>query len=216
MALTDYSLLKGDPVSGRVEFNAAGKNPHYHIKLQAGGQTFDIAINIQSEDGSEVLYTVDHAFVPPDPQGLAGLPMGIQELDSEPGGLALDYVRQQVNGAPMVVESLMNKLPRTTPAGHRHNDLNNEVVDLLNRAVADKDGTIYAFGDAFSSGNTVTGIHDIHMNQGNPGKAHAKDNGIWQDGAVFVNLPSQQDAWIAVFIAFQTESWKTDNNGDPA
>jgi uncharacterized protein YukJ len=215
MPLLNYSLLKGDPISGKVQFNAAGRNPHYHIRLDAGGRSYDIAINIQSEDGSEVLYLVDHAFVPADPGSLKGLPMGVEPLNSQPGGLALDYVRESINGTRMVELSLMNKLPVTLPAGHRNNDLNNEVVDLLNRAVADKDGTIYAFGDTFSSGGSVTGIHDIHMNQGNPVDGHEQDNGIWQDGAVLVNLPSQQDTWIAVFVAFQTQSWQTDGNGDP-
>jgi len=31
---------------------------------------------------------------------------------------------------------------------------------------------------------------------------------------LFVNLPAQ-NTWIAVFIAFQTESWQTDDNGNP-
>ena len=108
----------------------------------------------------------------------------------------------------------MRLLPKTTPAGSRHNDLHNEVVDLLNRAVQDRDGTIFAFGDAFSDGGSPDGIHDIHMNQGNPKGSHSQDNGIWQDGGLFVSLPATQ-AWVAVFIAFHTESWKTDDHGNP-
>ena len=53
------------------------------------------------------------------------------------------------------------------------------------------------------------------MNQGNPLNNHGQDNGIWQDGALFVYLPSQK-RWIAVFIAFQTQAWQTDNHGNPA
>jgi uncharacterized protein YukJ len=198
MGLGNYSLLKGDPQSGKVVFNRAGKNPHYRITLQAGSQSLQAAVNIQSEDNSEVLYSVDHAFLPPDPAALTGLRMGVMGLHSQPGGLAVDF------------------LPKSFPAGHRHNDLNNEVVDLLNRAVQDPNGTMYIFGDAFSDGgDSPTGIHDIHMNQGNPETNHGQDNGIWQDGAVFVNLPAQQDAWIAIFIAFQTQSWQTDDEGNP-
>jgi uncharacterized protein YukJ len=52
------------------------------------------------------------------------------------------------------------------------------------------------------------------MNQGNPVDSFAKDNGIWQDGAIFVDLPGQQK-WTAIFIAFQTQSWSTDTNGTP-
>jgi uncharacterized protein YukJ len=58
------------------------------------------------------------------------------------------------------------------------------------------------------------------MNQGNPiSGGFAGDNGIWQDGAMFLQAPSLSSDpaqnWVAVFIAFQTESWDTDNNGNP-
>jgi len=108
----------------------------------------------------------------------------------------------------------MTLLSKRFAANHRHNDLHNEVVDLLNRAIADANGTIYAFGSAFSDGGRVDGIHDIHMNQGNPPQSFGQDNGIWQDGALFMNLPAQ-NTWIAVFIAFQMQSWQTDNQGNP-
>jgi uncharacterized protein YukJ len=161
-----------------------------------------------------VLYTVDHAFVPPDPAALLALPAGMTPLESAPGGLALDFVREAVNGSPLVDRPSMNLLPIGYTARHRHNDLSNEVVDLLNRAIADADGTMYALGSAFSDNGKVDGIHDIHMNQGNPLNSHGQDNGIWQDGALFVNLPAQ-NSWIAIFIAFQTQSWNTDDNGNP-
>ena len=56
------------------------------------------------------------------------------------------------------------------------------------------------------------------MNQGNPAAGgHAGDNGTWQDGAIFLNMRSAtgETGWTAIFIAFQTESWATDDNGDP-
>ena len=88
------------------------------------------------------------------------------------------------------------------------------LITLLNMTIADKDGVIYAFGSAFSDAGKVDGIHDIHMNQGNPMNNHGGDNGIWQDGALFISLPSKA-IWTAVFIAFQTESWNTDSKGNP-
>jgi len=210
MPIPQYSVLKGDPISGGVKFNSAGRNPHYHITLQGEAGTFDIAVNIQSEDGSEILYVIDHAFLPPDAAGLAALPMAITALDSEPGGLALDYVRLRVAANPMVHHDDMQLLPVTRPSGHRHNDLQNEVIDMLNRATSDPEGIIYAFGSAYPDGS---GIHDIHMNQGNPPHSHDQDNGIWQDGAVFVNLPAQK-MWLALFTAFQTQSWQTGDSGN--
>jgi len=110
----------------------------------------------------------------------------------------------------MVTRDSMSPLPKSTPAGARRNDLNNEVVDLLNRAIADASGTIYAFGSAYADENGTQGIHDIHMNQGNPAENHYADNGVWQDGAIFMSLPAT-NTWIAVFIAFQTQLWNTDD-----
>jgi len=211
MPIPNYSVLKGDPTAGKV---VSGSSIHYQITVQGHGGPFTVAVNIQSVDGSEVLYVIDPAFTPPSAAGLLALPTGMTALPSAPGGLALDFVRQTVQGAPMVEKAAMTLLPIQFPAGHRHNNLQNAVVDLLNRAIADKDGTIYAFGSAYADSGKIDGIHDIHMNQGNPIGNHNQDNGIWQDGALFVSLPSQ-NTWIAVFIAFQTQLWTTDNNGNP-
>src|SRR5207302_72141 len=60
----------------------------------------------------------------------------------------------------------------------------------------------------------VDGIHDSHMNQGNPKGYHGGENGVWQDGALLIHLPSKE-TWTAVFLAFQTESWSTDSAGNP-
>jgi uncharacterized protein YukJ len=211
MPIRNYSVLKGDPVKGELVF---GRSPHYQIEVNAGDDTITVEVNVQSVDHSEVLYLVDHAFQPDDAAALEALDAGLTSLQSQPGGLALDFVRSRVNGQPMVTRDAMSLLPKTFPAGHRHNDLNNEVVDLLNRAIADKQGTIYAFGSAYDDGNGTQGIHDIHMNQGNPPHNHSGDNGVWQDGAILMSLPTTQ-SWVAIFIAFQTQSWQTnDLTGD--
>jgi hypothetical protein len=55
----------------------------------------------------------------------------------------------------------MRLLSLQFPAGHRHNTLQSAVVDLLNRAIADKDGTIYAFGSAYADAGRIDGIHDF-------------------------------------------------------
>ncbi len=123
---------------------------------------------------------------------LLALATGLTTLKCEPGGMALDFVRSQVDGAPMSDPRPDGLAPKSHKAGGRQNGLNNEVVDLLNRAVADANGTIYAFGSAYADADEVQGIHDIHMNQGNPPHNHAGDNGVWQDGAILMNLPAMQ------------------------
>jgi uncharacterized protein YukJ len=221
MPITSYSVLAGDPVSGKV---VSGSSTHYQITMNAPGGPFTVAVNIQSVDGSEVLYAIEEDFTLPDEADLLSLPMGMTPLKSEPGGLALDFVRSQVNGAPMITKGQMTLLPQMVQKGSeeermlaraRSSALQNAVVTLLNMTIADKDGVIYAFGSAYADNGKVDGIHDIHMNQGNPVKGgHSGDNGIWQDGALLIHLPSK-GTWTAVFIAFQTESWNTDASGNP-
>lgn len=212
MPIRNYSVIKGHPTGGSVQFNRQGRNPHYVIDLQAGNERLQAAVNIESQDGSEVLYRIDDTFTPPRPGGLLELATGRTPLDSVAGGLALDYVRSRVNGTFMVDRSSMSLLPVTQKG--QTSDLQNAVVALLNQAVTDRDGTLYAFGSSYQDPRQPGGIHDIHMNQGNPAGDHGDDNGIWQDGALFINLPTKEQ-WIALFIAFQTESWQTGNNGAP-
>ena len=223
MPIANYSVLAGRPTAGKV---VSGASAHYQITIQAAGGPFTVAVNIQSVDGSEVLYAIVEDFAPPDLAVLAALPMGMTALKSQPGGLALDYVRSMVDGMPMIAKAQMTLLPQQVARAKglsaeaeaiqraKARALENAVVTLLNMTIADKDGVIYAFGSAFADNGKVDGIHDIHMNQGNPVNNHGGDNGVWQDGALFINLPSKQ-TWTAVFIAFQTESWTTDSAGNP-
>ncbi len=223
MPITNYSVLAGRPTAGKV---VSGASAHYQITMQAKGGPFTVAVNIQSVDGSEVLYAIEEEFTPPDLAGLLALPMGMTKLESKAGGLALDYVRSMVGGNPMITKAQMTLLPQ---AGAKAKDrsaeaqmiqqarakaLENAVITLLNMTIADNEGMIYAFGSSFADKGKVDGIHDIHMNQGNPKNNHGGDNGVWQDGALFIHLPVKK-TWTAVFIAFQTESWTTDSAGNP-
>ena len=209
MPIASYSVLKGRPTAGKV---VAGASQHYQISILAGEATFTVAVNIESVDGSEVLYAIEQGFTPPDAVALAALTEGFTTLTSSPGGLALDFVREQIAGKPMITKAQMTLLPEDSVSPGEARALENAVVALLNSAVADGSATIYAFGSAFADAGVVDGIHDIHMNQGNPVKNHGGDNGVWQDGALFVEI---QGAFTAVFIAFQTESWTTDAMGNP-
>ena len=203
MAVPNYSVLKGDPQRGKV----SGKNPHFRIPVNTISGMFTIDVNVESTDGSEVLYLINQNFTPPDAEALGALSTGIRGLERAPGGLALDYVRETVNGAPLVDRSEMSLLP---PGG---STMKNQIATILNQAIQDDNGVIYAFGSSFADPNGQQGIHDIHMNQGNPRGPFQKDNAIWQDGAVFFELPASAK-WIAVFLAFQTESWTTDDTGN--
>ena len=205
MPIYKYSVLKGDPKSGSL---SPGSQPHYLINVDAGGKTYQIAVNIESTDGSQVLYFINQNYTPPDASALDTLAVGMTPLTMQ-GNPAVDYVRSTANGQPIVTQSQMQLLP--LPGKTNSSNLQNAVIQFLNRAIADDNGTIYAFGSQYTEG---TGIHDIHMNQGNPPGSFEKDNGIWQDGMLVFELPAS-GTWAAIFIAFQTESWSTNNSGNP-
>lgn len=202
MPVQNYSILKGDPQPGTVK----GKNPHFRIPVETDAGATTIDVNVQSFDGSEVLYAVIENFTPPNAAGLLALPNGV----SRPGDLALDYVRTTIDGAPMITRDAMTLLPIGGSQA-----LHNAVATAVNQAIQDENGVIYAFGSYFQDPDGTTGSHDIHMNQGNPLNSHGSDNGISQDGALFLNLPAG-NTWIAVFLAFQTQTWNTDDQGNPA
>jgi uncharacterized protein YukJ len=205
MPVYEYRVLKGDPKSGNL---SPDSHPHYLINVDAGGATFQVAVNIESTDGSQVLYFINENFTPPDAGALDALATGMTQLTVQ-GNPAVDYVRSRANGQPIVTLAEMQLLP--LPGQSASSNLQNAVIQFLNQAIADDNGTIYAFGSQYTDG---TGIHDIHMNQGNPPGSFEKDNGIWQDGLLVFELPASE-TWAAIFIAFQTESWTTDDNGNP-
>jgi uncharacterized protein YukJ len=110
----------------------------------------------------------------------------------------------------------MKPLPANVPG--QNNDLE-DVVDKYTTLAMTKPGAmVYAFGQRFGpqKGKDPTfkfspqlGMHDIHMNQGNSDK-FVKDDGVFQDGALLINLP-KGDQWIAIFLAFQSQSFHTDD-----
>ena len=147
MPIANYSVLVGDPVAGKV---VTVKSTHYQITMNATGGPFTVAVNIQSVDGSEVLYAIEEGFIPPDAAGLLALPMGMTRLKSAPGGLALDFARSEIGGRPMITREQMTLLPQMRSKGlseeermlnrARASALQNAVVTLLNMTIADKDG----------------------------------------------------------------------------
>ena len=214
MPLKKYGLLKGSAIGHLRDAD----DDHYQILIRAAGALYRIAVNVKSaatNAPSHLLFQTAVAVPAALKKGLRAQSPGYQKLSSKAGGLAQDYVRGGI-----VKPSAMVPVPPDRPGVD--NDLKDKLEDAVVKAIAAQRSTVYAFGERwgpetkrrdqyfrFAPGN---GIHDIHMNQGNSGK-WKRDNGVFQDGAVFLEYPG--DKWRAFFFAFQSQTFETDGNGNP-
>ena len=220
MALRHYGVVKGRVLDYR---HAHAANPHFQILIEVHGVKFRASVNARSNlFPSELLYCALDDFEHPMTDILEQLPIGYSPLARHKDSGALDYIRANLFAAKDMVV-----LPFTLPGPD--NDLNEKLETFVKRAIHEYTGDpmsrevayplIYAFGEpwgpevhtpdkifGFLPGN---GIHDIHMNQGNM-RQWQRDDGIWQDGGLLFYFP-QHDQWAAVFLAFQTQSFHTDD-----
>jgi uncharacterized protein YukJ len=218
VAVRRYSLFSGRVVDRQAE--TSGQSPHYQILLEGGGQRFRVAVNTSSGTShsrkSDLLYLAEDDFRHGVTRLLPDVDDGDLHVESRPGGIALDYQR-----GGMFDRRHMRRIPANL-AGPR-NDLVDELDFYVQRSLVDPTSRLHAYGTrwgpelhtpdqvfGFKPGN---GIHDVHMNQGNRDE-HWHDNRIWSDGGLIIHEP-RHDRWSAIFLAFQTQSWHTDDRGDP-
>ncbi|WIM98344.1 DUF2278 family protein [Actinoplanes oblitus] len=207
MPIKRYGVLRAAVVDRKIETT---DTPHYQIHLRAAGVDYRAAVNVRSQQSPpELLYLAVDAFAHPVLDLLRTLPDGFTELESHPGGPALDYIRGN-----LFQRQDMRPVPTAEPGPE--NDLGDFIDHYVRRALDDPEARAYLFGQAwgpepkadkvfhFSPGN---GVHDIHMNQGNEGR-FSGDDGVYQDGGLLLSFG---DAWVAIFLAFQSQAWHTDD-----
>ncbi|MBK7830701.1 YukJ family protein [Nannocystis sp.] len=212
MPLARYGVLKG-----RITQQLAGQgnSPHHQLRIIDQVADYRAAVNVRSALApSELMFAVIDDFQHPLTEALQRLPPGFTELESRPGGMALDYIRGNLLGARR-----LKVLPyaEVGPA----NDLYDQLDALAQRVMGEGAANIYAFGEPWSAEPQKdkymgffpgAGIHNIHMNQGND-KSFAGDDGPWQDGGLLLSFPQADRSlrWVAVFLAFQSQALHTDD-----
>jgi uncharacterized protein YukJ len=209
MPLKSYGVFKGRAIDRRL---GAGASPHYQVHIVDQSSDYRIAVNVASQlQPSELEYLIESEFRHPVVEQLHELAPGWKGLPSSPGGMALDFIRGN-----LFDPRRMRKLPFNVPGPD--NDLNEKIDHYIQRAMADEDAQLYAFGErwgpesikdkifGFQPGN---GVHDIHMNQANVGR-FVKDDGVYQDGALLIEFP-RQNQWVGVFLKFQSQGWHSDD-----
>ena len=210
-----YGVLRARPDRYKREDNAS--TPHLQIRaLDTSGQPWRIAVNVQSDGGSEVAFwvvdpLVGHPLLTSLPATVPGFSVVAHNADH-----ALDYVK-----APLFTWTDGRSLP---PSGSASSDDLQDLLSLYLNQCKAAGGEIYAFGAKFDRnlhkpidaefGNMdgLHGVHDIHMNQGNVGQ-HSGDNGVFHDGGLILKFP---DRYLGLFLGFQTQRIPTDAAGNAA
>ena len=213
MPIQNYGVIRGQVMRSTP---GSTQSPHFIIILADNNNTeYQVDVNVCSSDGSEVLYYANDDFQNTITQSLLSLNPGITPLTSSAGSGALDYLRD-----PLFDTSAMKPLPMNGPS---QNDLN-AFIGAVVASAQTSGASVFAFGQYFydsgskaeqdrHEGLPAQGIHDIHMNQGN-GAPYEKDNGTYQDGGLLIYFPAEQK-WVATFLAFQTQAFQTDDQGNP-
>ena len=222
MSIQNYGALAGTIIDKLDSPSAMRKNPgskpHYQILVEANGIRYRVAVNVKSnQQPSDLLFYMDDHYNHPILDHIKQLNPGFSNLPNIPNTAALDYIRGNLFDF-----NDMHIVP--TLLGGPNNDLNDIFNVYIQHAIDTPSSLIYAFGSKWGPENNKqdeyfdflpgNGVHNIHMNQGNTG-SHANENGIYQDGGLFIFFPDEQ-RWVAMFLKFQTQLVPTDDtNGDP-
>jgi uncharacterized protein YukJ len=210
-----YGVLRGRVDVFKREDDLS--TPHLQIRVvDARNQAWRVPVNVLSADQSHLIFhradpLQNHPLLAVLPQAAAGftsLPPSARSAAS-----ALDYFRAPLFDWPTGIA-----IPSTGPGAD--DDLQDMLVTYL-KQLHDQGGELFAFGAKFPEPGqqpnprpidrefgTRQGVHDIHMNQGNPNPGpFAKDNGVFQDGGLILKFGSR---YVGLFLRFATQWLPTD------
>jgi uncharacterized protein YukJ len=211
-----YGVLRGRVDVFKREDDLS--TPHLQIRVVDGhNQAWRVPVNVLSADQSRlVVHRADplqnHPLLAALPQVAAGftlLPPSARAAAS-----ALDYFRAPLFDWPNGVA-----IPHAGPGAD--DDLQDMLITYLHH-LREQGGELFAFGAKFPEPGqqpnprpidrefrTNQGIHDIHLNQGNPNPGpFANDNGVFQDGGLVLRFGSRS---VGLFLRFATQWLPTDD-----
>ena len=206
---------------------APGINPHLWVIVEEGGRLWFATINIRSDKGapgdptdkSYLYYLIDSDFRHPIVPSILARPQGLSQVERSYAGGALDFQRGN-----LFDPRALRVLPMEGEGG---DNLVRRLSAIL-QVAKDQGSDVFFYGNGFAKDNphqtdaafgytpdTPFGVDNIHMAQGDPQaiNQHIRENGIWHDGAFFA-FDQHGGRMTGVFLAFQTQAWHTNDNGD--
>ena len=216
-ALPAYGVLIGTLNHfSREDQNNFGSWYHGKIYVDTPNGQYECAVDVSTPSGIKVQYREIHGldrslFAP-----ILALTNGWHLIAKTSESGALDYVRSplfrvRIGCLPIIASALFN-FPRLILVALLSSWINSTGDNALNVLEAQLTGStrVFIFGAPY---NTGLGVHDIHMNQGDPPGQFQHLDGIWQDGGTIIERPDGE--LVAVLTKFETQSLRTDNNGLP-
>jgi hypothetical protein len=220
MPVSNYGVVIGtfdhfdraQPVNGRWY--------HGHLFVSTPAGPYSSALDVYAQNGVGVQYRPLHLLDPAAFANIRSLPPGHHALDSGqargPTGGGLDYVRDPrltskrgcLGLLPDPILSMLEFfLIELVEAGQGWitSDGGNALDALEPRLPGSE--RVYIFGAYYEMGPNGAGVHDVHMNQGDPptspdGSHHQTDDGVWQDGAVLIDYPDgSMYGWLVKFAS---------------
>ncbi|SMG50435.1 DUF2278 family protein [Paraburkholderia susongensis] len=229
--MNEYCMFKGTLLRAAPFKDTYIGSPHYVITVSGNdNKPFNLVVNSASTDpaangSDEVYFYADLNFTDPLTAKLQALAPGLYtsgfpRLDYWQDSSLLDIHRmrpipyEDENGNRADVNDVIDGIlsidesqkPESLPFDNGSGQLHNR--DFWTPTVTGI--VVYGFGFLFLP--QKDGLHETHMNQGNPPGPHYKENGAFQDGAVIVQ---RADGFAAIFTAFQTQRLPTNAGGFP-
>jgi uncharacterized protein YukJ len=204
-----YGILRGR-VAKLLNHSADDRAPHVEVRVETPHGSWRLAVNVRSDDETNLLFHIDTDFRHAIVDAIDALPVGLTTPRRDDHTVRMDYIR-----GDLFDTSAMRRVDATAVGDP--NELDDRLSEVLNRAIETDDAEVFAFGNPWGPENKKDqyfhfapgrGVHDLHKNQGSP-PPHDRDDGVWQDGGLIVRFP--QAPTVAFFFAFQSQTWSTDD-----
>ncbi|TKA22105.1 hypothetical protein B0A50_08359 [Salinomyces thailandicus] len=204
-SIKDYGVWKGIPQSFTSQTLQQDDSPHITLKFSDGSdKTREADINVASTSADHrLVYWLHRQWHHPITKTLTSLDQGFHPATADNGSgtaLSLDYIRTK----PALLDLSEGRVLPNSQSGP-NNDILDQLKPILNDAIKDE-ANVYVFGSDYG-----TGIHDVHMNQGNDASF---GNAVGKDGALIFHYKSDGH-FEAVFLAFADQRVPTDGEGKP-
>jgi len=205
---------------------------HYNLICEVPAEDnkeYQVNIDIQSSKSANVRMLVKRNFVTTNlPKKLTDIAQGFSTLPSKADTLALDLIHQPIfpidelkDSKPISAEQITETLNNLLSVGnevivfgtlyddddHKHHEAYHHDDESY------RDHHMYGARRHREQKLPPRGVDDVHLNQGTPSTQYQhKDNGVYQDGALFI--VNTEGGYNAIFFAFATQCFDTNDQGN--